>query len=112
ELREAFGLVLAGEGWHPGVIGIVASRLVERHHRPVVVISLDGEGEGRGSARSIPGFDLLAGLEACAEHLDGFGGHKAAAGLQLRAENLDAFQAAFAAHAASVLTPENLRKTE
>jgi single-stranded-DNA-specific exonuclease len=112
ELREAFGLALAGEGWHPGVIGIVASRLVERHHRPVVVISLDGEGGGRGSARSIPGFDLLAGLEACAEHLDGFGGHKAAAGLQLRAENLEAFRAAFAAHAASVLTPEDLRKTE
>jgi single-stranded-DNA-specific exonuclease len=112
ELREAPGLVLAGEGWHPGVIGIVASRLVERHHRPVVVISLDGEGGGRGSARSIPGFDLLAGLEACAEHLDGFGGHKAAAGLQLQAENLDAFQAAFASHAASVLRPEDLCRTE
>ena len=80
ELREAPGLVLAGEGWHPGVIGIVASRLVERHHRPVVVVSLDGEGGGRGSGRSIPGFDLLAGLEACAEHLEGFGGHRAAAG--------------------------------
>jgi single-stranded-DNA-specific exonuclease len=112
ELREAPGLVLAGEGWHPGVIGIVASRLVERHHRPVVVISLDGEGGGRGSGRSIPGFDLLAGLEACAEHLSGFGGHRAAAGLQLRAENLDAFRAAFAKHAASVLDPEDLRRTE
>jgi single-stranded-DNA-specific exonuclease len=112
ELREAPALVLAGEGWHPGVIGIVASRLVERHHKPVVVISLDGDGEGRGSGRSIPGFDLLAGLEACAEHLEGFGGHKAAAGLQLRAENLDAFRAAFAAHAASVLTPEDLVRTE
>jgi single-stranded-DNA-specific exonuclease len=112
ELREAPSLVLAGEGWHPGVIGIVASRLVERHHRPVVVISLDGEGGGRGSARSIPGFDLLAGLEACAEHLDGFGGHKAAAGLQLQAKNLESFRAAFAAHASSVLTPADLRKTE
>ena len=112
ELREAPGLVLAGEGWHPGVIGIVASRLVERHHRPVVVVSLDGEGGGRGSGRSIPGFDLLAGLEACAEHLEGFGGHRAAAGLQLRAENVEAFQAAFAAHASSVLGPEELRRTE
>jgi len=112
EIREAPGLVLAGEGWHPGVIGIVASRLVERHHRPVVVISLDGEGGGRGSARSIPGFDLLAGLEACAELLDGFGGHKAAAGLQLQAGNVEAFRAAFAAHAASVMAPEDLRKTE
>jgi single-stranded-DNA-specific exonuclease len=112
ELREAPGLVLAGEGWHPGVIGIVASRLVERHHRPVIVISLDGEGKGRGSGRSIPGFDLLGALEACAEHLSGFGGHKAAAGLQLRAQNVDAFRAAFAAHAASVLGPEDLRRTE
>jgi single-stranded-DNA-specific exonuclease len=112
ELREALGLVLAGEGWHPGVIGIVASRLAERHHRPVVVISLDGEGGGRGSGRSIPGFDLLAGLEACAEHLSGFGGHRAAAGLELRAESLDAFRAAFAAHAAEVLAPEDLRRTE
>jgi single-stranded-DNA-specific exonuclease len=112
ELREGLGLVLAGEGWHPGVIGIVASRLVERHHRPVVVISLDGERGGRGSGRSIPGFDLLAALEACAEHLESFGGHRAAAGLALRAENLDAFRAAFAAHAASVLGPEDLRRTE
>jgi single-stranded-DNA-specific exonuclease len=112
ELREARGLVLAGEGWHPGVIGIVASRLVERHHRPVVVISLDDEGGGRGSGRSIPGFDLLAALEACGEHLESFGGHRAAAGLALRAENLDAFRAAFAAHAASVLGPEDLRRTE
>jgi single-stranded-DNA-specific exonuclease len=112
ELREAPALVLAGEGWHPGVIGIVASRLVERHHRPVVVISLDGEGGGRGSGRSIPGFDLLAGLEACAEHLDGFGGHRAAAGLQLRAENVEPFQAAFAAHASAVLGPDDLKRTE
>jgi single-stranded-DNA-specific exonuclease len=112
ELREAPALVLAGEGWHPGVIGIVASRLVERHHRPVVVVSLDGEGGGRGSGRSIPGFDLLAGLEACSEHLEGFGGHRAAAGLQLRAENLDAFRAAFVAHAQAVLGPEDLKRTE
>jgi single-stranded-DNA-specific exonuclease len=112
ELREASGLVVAGEGWHPGVIGIVASRLVERHHRPVVVISLDGEGGGRGSGRSIPGFDLLAGLEACAEHLNGFGGHRAAAGLELPAENVDAFRVAFAAHAASMLGPEDLQRTE
>ncbi|HEY7456249.1 MAG TPA: single-stranded-DNA-specific exonuclease RecJ, partial [Solirubrobacterales bacterium] len=112
ELREAPGLVLAGEGWHPGVIGIVASRLAERHNRPVVVISLDGEGGGRGSGRSIPGFDLLAALEACAEHLEGFGGHRAAAGLELRAESLDAFRAAFAAHATAVLGPDDLRRTE
>ncbi len=111
-LREAPGLVLAGEDWHPGVVGIVASRLVERHHRPVVVVSLDGEGGGRGSGRSIPGFDLLAALEACSEHLETFGGHRAAAGLALRAENLDAFREAFAAHATAVLGPDELRRTQ
>jgi single-stranded-DNA-specific exonuclease len=111
-LREGMGLVLAGEDWHPGVVGIVASRLVERHHRPVVVISLDGEGGGRGSGRSIPGFDLHAALGACAEHLDSFGGHRAAAGLSLRAKNLDAFRDAFAAHAATALGPEDLLRTE
>jgi single-stranded-DNA-specific exonuclease len=112
ELKEANGLVLAGEGWHPGVVGIVASRLVERHHRPVVVISLDEERGGRGSGRSIPGFDLHAALEACSEHLVTFGGHKAAAGLSLKAENLEAFRAAFAAHAGEVLGPEDLQRTE
>jgi single-stranded-DNA-specific exonuclease len=112
ESREAHGLVLAGEDWHPGVVGIVASRLVERHHRPVVVVSLDGEGGGRGSGRSIPGFDLLAALEACSEHLESFGGHRAAAGLSLRAENLGAFRAAFATHANAVLAPEDLHRSE
>jgi len=112
ELLAAPALVVAGEGWHPGVVGIVASRLVERHHRPAIVISLNEEGEGRGSGRSISGFDLLAGLEACSEHLEGFGGHRAAAGLTLKAENLEAFREAFAAHAASVLAPEDLMRTE
>jgi single-stranded-DNA-specific exonuclease len=112
ELKEANGLVLAGEGWHPGVVGIVASRLVERHHRPVVVISLDGEGGGRGSGRSISGFDLHGALDACSEHLESFGGHKAAAGLSIRAENVEAFRAAFAAHAGEVLGPEDLKRTE
>lgn len=112
EPREARGLVLAGHDWHPGVVGIVASRLVERHHRPVVVISLDEGGSGRGSGRGIPGFDLLAALEACAEHLEGFGGHRAAAGLRIKAENVEAFRAAFAAHANQVLSEEDLRRTE
>jgi single-stranded-DNA-specific exonuclease len=111
-LREAPGHVLAGHEWHPGVIGIVASRLVEKHHRPVVVVSLDGEGGGRGSGRSIPGFDLLAGLEACSEHLGSFGGHRAAAGLELEEENLEAFREAFVAHCSSLLEPEDLRRTE
>ena len=111
-LRDALGFVVAGHDWHAGVVGIVASRLVERHHRPAVVISLDEEGGGRGSGRSIPGFDLLAALEACAEHLEGFGGHKAAAGLQIKAENVEAFQESFAAHARSVLGEDDLRRTE
>lgn len=112
DLQRARGLVLAGEDWHPGVVGIVASRLVERHRRPVVVISLDASGEGKGSGRSIPGFDLLAALEACSEHLEGFGGHRAAAGLTIEAENVAAFRDAFAAHANEVLAPEDLRRTE
>ncbi len=112
DLRAASGLVLAGEGWHPGVVGIVASRLVERHNRPVVVISLDGEGGARGSGRSIPGFDLLEALRACAEHLGDFGGHRAAAGVSLRADQLAGFQRAFAAHATAVLGPEPPARTE
>ena len=112
ELREGPGIVVAGKGWHPGVIGIVASRLVEKLYRPVVVVSFDEEGKGRGSGRSISGFDLLAGLEACSEHLGSFGGHKAAAGLELEEANLDAFRRAFAAHAASVLGPEDMKRTE
>ena len=112
ELREANGLVVAGEDWHPGVVGIVASRMVERHNRPTVVISLDEDGSGRGSGRSISGFDLLGALEACREHLEGFGGHRAAAGLQIRAENVAAFREAFAAHADEVLNEDDLRRTE
>jgi single-stranded-DNA-specific exonuclease len=111
-LREAHGLVLAGRDWHPGVVGIVASRLVERHHRPVVVVSLAEDGSGRGSGRSIPGFDLLAAFEACAEHLEGFGGHRAAAGLTIKTENVEAFQEAFATHANEALSPEDLHRTE
>ncbi len=112
ELRQAPGFVVAGEGWHPGVVGIVASRLVDRHHRPMVVVALDGEGGGRGSGRSIPGFDLLAALQHCSEHLVRFGGHRAAAGLELREENLAAFQQAFAAYASSVLGADDLERTE
>jgi single-stranded-DNA-specific exonuclease len=111
-LQGAPAIVVAGHGWHPGVIGIVASRLVEKHHRPAIVISLDGEGKGRGSGRSIPGFDLLAGLGACSDHLTKFGGHRAAAGLELEEPALDAFREAFAAHAAALLGPDDLVRTE
>ena len=107
EQGERYSYLLAGEGWHPGVVGIVASRVVERHHRPVVVVGLDGDA-GSGSARSIPGFDLLAALHAGAEHLERYGGHRAAAGLAIRRENLDAFRAALERHAEEVLTPDLL----
>ena len=89
-------VVVAGDGWHPGVIGIVASRVVERIHRPAVVIAVDGEG-GRGSARSIPAFDLHGAISACAGHLDRFGGHHQAAGLDIRRDRIDAFREAFQA---------------
>jgi len=102
------GYVLADEGWHEGVIGIVASRLVERFHRPVVLIA--GAGDGwKGSGRSTGAFDLHGGLAACSGLLERFGGHRAAAGLSILPENVDAFADAFAAHADSVLTDDDLR---
>jgi single-stranded-DNA-specific exonuclease len=95
-------LVAAGEGWHEGVIGIVASRLVERHSRPVVLIALDGE-RGKGSGRSVSAYDLHAGLAACSGHLERFGGHRAAAGLSITAASVEPFAAALRAHAAQHL---------
>ena len=103
--------MLAGEDWHPGVIGIVASRMVERYHRPCVMIALDGA-SGKGSGRSISAFDLHAGLGACAEHLLRFGGHRAAAGLEIAADRVGAFRDAFIAHATAVLSPEDLVRVE
>lgn len=89
-----FGVVLEGEGWHPGVIGIVASRIVERIHRPTVLVAL-ADGRGRGSARSIPGFDLLAAVQACRQHLGRFGGHRAAAGMDIAEDRIVDFRSAF-----------------
>lgn len=82
--KDAFGLVVADTGWHPGVIGIVASRIVEKFHRPTMVIALDEEGGGKGSGRSIPGVDLLKAVDASRDFLTHYGGHKAAAGLTLK----------------------------
>ncbi len=110
-LGERAAYVLAGEDWHPGVIGIVASRLAERHNRPFVLVALDGE-TGRGSGRSIASFDLLGGLNECAGHLLRHGGHRAAAGLEIERERLEGFGAAFAAHAERVLGPEQLVSSE
>jgi len=111
EQGERRAYVLAGEGWHPGVVGIVASRVVERHHRPVVVIGLDGD-EGSGSARSIPGFDLLGALHATAEHLERYGGHRAAAGLTIGRDRVEAFREALERHAVEVLPDELLVRHE
>lgn len=108
---EAPALVLAGEGWHPGVIGIAASRMVERHHRPTVLISVEG-GRGRGSARSIPGFDLVSALDSCSEHLLRHGGHRAAAGLELEASRIGEFREAFLTRAGSEIDPADLVRTE
>jgi single-stranded-DNA-specific exonuclease len=118
-------IVVAGEGWHPGVAGIVASRLVERWRRPCVVIALDAgapaagaTGEpaparaGRGSGRSISAYDLHAGLAACSEHLTRFGGHRMAAGVELDAGAVQPFRRALARHAAAALSPDDLVPVE
>jgi len=101
------GYVLAGEDWHRGVIGIVASRLVERFHCPVVLIA-GGEEEWTGSGRSIPAFDLHGALGACSSLLGRWGGHRAAAGLSIRPENIEAFAEAFAARAGEELSEDDL----
>jgi single-stranded-DNA-specific exonuclease len=100
-------MVVAGEGWHPGVVGIVASRLVERWRRPCVAIALE-DGAGRGSGRSIASYDLHAGLAACAPHLTRFGGHRMAAGVELEASAVEAFGRALAQHAGEALTPDDM----
>ena len=105
---EDFGIVLDGDGWHPGVIGIVASRVVERVHRPVVMVARR-DGRGRGSGRSIPGFHLHEALLRCAPLLDRFGGHRQAAGLELPVERIDEFRRAFNEVAREQLRDRDLR---
>ena len=107
EQRARRGYAVAGADWHEGVIGIVASRLVERYHRPVVLIS-GTEGDWKGSGRSIPTFDLHAALGACSGLLGRWGGHRAAAGLSIPEGNVEAFAEAFAAQAAAALDEDDL----
>jgi single-stranded-DNA-specific exonuclease len=107
ERRARSAYAVAGADWHEGVIGIVASRLVERYHRPVVLIA-GTDGDWKGSGRSIPDFDLHAALGACSELLGRWGGHRAAAGLSIAEENVETFAEAFARHAATVLDEEHL----
>jgi single-stranded-DNA-specific exonuclease len=99
--EDCRAIVLGGEGWHAGVIGIVASRIVDRMHRPTIMIATTN-GHGQGSGRSIPGFNLARALEACGQHLDAFGGHEMAAGLKIQTSKLAEFREAFCRHASDV----------
>jgi single-stranded-DNA-specific exonuclease len=103
-------IVLADPAWHRGVVGIVCSRLVERHGRPAVLMQI-ADGIARGSARSVDDYSILEGFEACRGHLLQFGGHAAAAGLSLREESVPAFAEALADHAATRLGPDDLVQT-
>jgi single-stranded-DNA-specific exonuclease len=101
-------LVVGGEGWHRGVIGIAASKLVETYHKPAIVLSVDGD-VAHGSCRSIPDFDMLSALEHCADVFVRFGGHKQAAGLTMEASRVPEFRARVNAYADAVLEPDQLR---
>jgi single-stranded-DNA-specific exonuclease len=101
-------LVVGGDGWHRGVIGIAASKLVDTFHKPAIVLSVDGE-IAHGSCRSIPDFDMLAALEHCSDVFIRFGGHKQAAGLTMEAERVPEFRARVNAYADQVLEPDQLR---
>ena len=107
DLDETYGIVLAGDGWHPGVIGIVASRLVEEFGRPTILIGLDGD-EGKGSGRSISRFDLHGGIGQCRHLLRRFGGHRSAAGVTIARNQVDEFARCFNEGARAVLTPDDL----
>jgi len=104
---ESYSLVLGGKEWHPGVLGIVASRIVERFHRPTVVIGFDN-GQGKGSARSIRGFHMVEGLRRCADHLEKFGGHEYAGGLSIKEAKLELFAEAFESVAREILASDDL----
>jgi len=99
--------VVAGEGWHRGVIGLAASKIVDKVNRPAIVISTEN-GVGHGSARSIAGYHLLNGLDACGELFEQFGGHAAAAGMRIKTENIDSLREKLNAHAARNLSAEDL----
>jgi len=102
-------LVVDGKGWHVGVIGIVASRLIEKFYRPAIVISVD-EGMGRGSGRSIKGFHLFEALQASGSFLEEFGGHEQAAGLTIKEENISLLREAINVFALEHLSPETLMR--
>lgn len=108
EIGSRSVIVVAGEGWHRGVIGIVASKLVDAFHRPAIVLSIDGE-VAHGSCRSIPSFNILAALESCADAMVKFGGHKQAAGLTIEAARIRELRTRVNDHADGCLEPDDLR---
>jgi len=114
KLKESFdaerdaAIVLGSRDWHPGVLGIVASRLARKYHRPTILVAFDPSGLGKGSGRSIEGLSLVEVLDVCATHLEKFGGHEMAAGLAVREEKFESFAATFRQVARELLEAENL----
>ena len=106
--EDSRSIVLASDDWHGGVIGIVASRLVDRFHRPTVLITINDDGCGQGSARSVPGFHMRDALGACSEHLVSYGGHAMAGGLRITADKVPAFAEAFDQYARQHVLPQQL----
>ena len=106
--RDA-AIVVGARGWHQGVLGIVASRIARRYHRPTIVVGFDENGIGKGSGRSIEGLNLVEALGCCADRLDKFGGHEMAAGLAVHEENFDVFAEGFRKAARELLTDEALQ---
>ncbi len=110
-LEKDKAIVLGSRGWHQGVVGIAASKIKEEFNRPAIIISFDGEGNGKGSARSLKGLDLYDALRETSNHLDNFGGHAMAAGLAISESNLTDFRIAFLSHANSILSDDDLEPT-
>ena len=108
-VADLAAIVVGGRGWHPGVLGIVAARLLRTHHRPAIVVGFDNDGLGKGSGRSFEGLALVEALQACAEWLEQFGGHEMAAGLTLSEAKFAGFQFAFQEFARTRLSADQLR---
>jgi single-stranded-DNA-specific exonuclease len=106
---RAFGIVVGERGWHPGVVGIVAARIMKQYHRPTFIIGVDEDGIGKGSGRSVPGISLIAALDSCRDLLEAGGGHEMAAGLSIREANIPEFRKRFGEHIAAVASADQLR---
>src|SRR6056297_3446312 len=105
DIKNQKAIILASKGWHRGVIGIVASRLIDKYYLPVILIAVDENGIGHGSARSIDNFDITEGLSYCSETLENFGGHSMAAGLSIEEKNLNKFKEMFNEYMSDELNP-------